>query len=97
MQDHDLTQKLLKILSSEYEPILALGDSILVQPEIEGQAVENGISIPGYDWNQVDNGLRLLCHEGYITTGGPSCDNASIGVYFGRITPKGRALLTGKL
>lgn len=95
MQNHDLAQKLLKILSSEYEPRLTPGDSILVQPEIEGQAVENGISIPGYDWDQVDNGLKLLCREAFITTGGPSCDAAAIGVYFGRITQKGRAILTG--
>jgi hypothetical protein len=93
MNNEDLAKKLLKILYSAYEPRLGPGDSILVQPEIEGQTVENKISISGYNYDQIDNGLRLLCREGFITTGGPSIDAAAIGVYFGGITHKGKVLI----
>jgi len=92
-----MNQQLIRPLLAELvrrEAALQEGDSVLVQPFIEGMKVDNPISIPGFDHDQIDASLRWLARRGYIGTGGVPIDEANIGIYFSGITPAGRRMMT---
>ena len=91
-QDNRLIRELLIILSNR-EASLQPGDSVLVQPEIEGERVENAISVPGYNWSQIDSQLRSMCQHGLISSGGARYDAPGIGVFFSCLTASGRRVL----
>jgi hypothetical protein len=91
-----MNQKLIQPLLAELakkEAYLQGGDSILVQPAIDGMHVENPVAIPGFDHDQINDELRSLARGGYIGTGGYPIDSALIGVFFSGITPAGRRLM----
>ena len=89
---------LLALLSqlAKRERVLASGASVLVQPQIEGLYIENPLSVPGYDGEQIDFHLRLLCRLRLVDTGGPLPDVAAIGIYFSRITESGRSFMSSE-
>jgi hypothetical protein len=95
-RDDELLLALLSKLAGR-ERALASGASVLVQPQIEGLYVENPLSVPGYDHEQIDFHLRLLCQLRLIDTGGPAADVAAIGIYFSRITESGRSFMSAEL
>jgi hypothetical protein len=82
----------LLVKLAEKQATLQEGGSVLVQPRIEGMHVEHPLDIPGYDHDQIDFHLRLLCQLGLVGTGGVG-DEALIGIYFSRVTPAGQAWL----
>lgn len=90
--ENDLCLKLLERLYS-LESTLNPGDSVLVQPHIDGQETVNSVSIPGYDWNQIDSTLRKMCRDGLLSSGSAHYDAAAIGIFFSALTPRGRTLL----
>ncbi|BAJ83291.1 hypothetical protein ACMV_P7_00040 (plasmid) [Acidiphilium multivorum AIU301] len=85
----------LKILEKLYsiESTLNPGDSVLVQPYIDGQETTNPLKIHGYDWNQIDSTLREMCRTGLLSSGSVQYDAPAIGIYFSALTPRGRTLL----
>jgi hypothetical protein len=92
-----MNQKLIQPLLAELakrEAYLTGGDSVLVQPAIDGMHVEDPVTIPGFDHDQIDAALRWLAREGYIATGGYPIDSALIGIFFSGITPAGRRLMS---
>lgn len=89
--ENDLCLKLLERLYS-IESTLSPGDSVLVQPHIDGHETTNTINILGYDWNQIDFTLREMCRTGLLSSGSVRYDAAAIGIYFSALTPRGRAL-----
>ena len=91
-QTNKLTQILLEKLF-EIEPLIEAGGSVLVQPHIDGQQTTNSISVTGYDWNQIDTQLRLMCQRGLVSSGTARYDGAAIGIFFSNLTPAGRHLL----
>jgi hypothetical protein len=91
-QDNRLIRELLIILSN-IEASLQPGDSVLVQPEIEGERVENAISVPGYNWSQIDSQLRSMCQRGLISSGSAQYDAPGIGIFFSCLTASGRRVL----
>ena len=62
-----------------------------IQPRIEGMHVDYPLDVPGYDHEQIDFHLRLLCELGFVDTGG--VEALLIGIHFSRVTPAGRAWL----
>jgi hypothetical protein len=92
--DSKLVGLLLDILL-EREGGLVEGDSVLVQPDIEGQHVPNGVAIKGYDHEQIDRHLRLLNTLGFVTSK-VRYDSPGIGIYFSRLTPRGRELIRAR-
>ena len=91
MQLDDKLTRALLVKLAEIETTLQDGDRVLIQPRIDadgGMHVANPISILGYDHEQIDAHLRSLISRGLIET------NVSrmpmIGIFFSRITPKGR-------
>ena len=74
---------------AEKQATLQEGDSVLIQPRIEGMHVEYPLDVPGYDHDQIDFHLRLLCQLGFVDTGG--VEPPLIGIYFSRVTPAGQA------
>lgn len=91
-QENRLIQELLIILSYR-EASLQPGDSVLVQPAIEGEHVENAISVPGYNWSQIDSQLRSMCQRGLISSGNTRYDAPGIGIFFSCLTASGRRVL----
>jgi hypothetical protein len=91
-RDDNLLLALLSKLA-ERERTLESGASVLVQPQVEGLYIENPLSVPGYDHEQLDFHLRLLCQLRLVDTGGPAPDAAAIGIYFSRITESGRSFM----
>jgi hypothetical protein len=91
-QSNTLTKALLERLF-EIEPAVEAGGSILIQPYIDGQQTTNSITVPGYDWNQIDSQLRAMCQRGLISSGTVRYDSAAIGIFFCSLTPAGRRLL----
>jgi hypothetical protein len=92
-----MNQKLIQPLLAELakrEAHLTGGDSVLVQPAIDGMHVENPLTIPGFDHDQINDELRSLASGGYIGTGGYPIDSALIGIFFSGITPAGRRLMS---
>ena len=89
-KDNNLMAGLLLILMKR-ELSLTEGDIILVQPHIEGMAVENPVVVPGYDHEQIDYSLRRLCQVGFVDNGGVA--HPLIGIYFSHITPAGHLWL----
>jgi ribosomal protein S7 len=58
-----MNQKLIQPLLTELmkrATYLTGGDSVLVQPAIDGMHVENPVTIPGFDHDQIDAALRWL-------------------------------------
>ena len=90
-RDENLMRKLLVKLA-EIQTTLQQGDSVLIQPHIEGMHVENAIAVPGYDHEQIDFHLRLLCREGLVDTGGVR-NGPAIGIFFSGVTRAGQAWL----
>lgn len=90
-QDNTLLRQLLVKLA-EIQVTLQEGDSVLIQPRIEGMPVEYPLDVPGYDHEQVDFHLRLLCQLGLVDTG-PVRDGPLIGIFFSHVTPAGQAWL----
>jgi hypothetical protein len=91
-QSNTLTKALLGRLF-EIEPTIEAGGSILVQPHIDGKQTTNSITVPGYDWSQIDSQLRTMCQRGLVSSGTVQYDSAAIGIYFSCLTPAGRKLL----
>jgi len=90
-QDEYLTYSLLVELSKR-ETELQEGDSIVVQPFVDGLRVENPVVIRGFGHDQVDARLRLLLREGLIENGGVGGE-LCIGIFFSRLTMAGRIWL----
>lgn len=90
-RDNTLMRKLLVKLT-EKQATLQEGDSVLIQPRIEGMHAEYPLDVPGYDHEQVDFHLRLLCQLGLVDTGGVR-DGPLIGIFFSQVTPAGQAWL----
>ncbi len=90
-EDRLLRELLMRLynLESSLQP----GDSVLVQPHIDGQRTTNPISVPRYDWNQIESQLRAMCRGGLISSGTVPYDAAAIGIYFANLTPAGRKIL----
>jgi hypothetical protein len=80
----------------ERREALFLGASTAAQPYIEGMRVEHAIVVPGYDWVQIEDCLKFLASHNYVHTGGVM-DELSIGIWFGGITSKGRAVISSQL
>ena len=91
---NDLRLHLLKILHSLGQN-LKPGESVLVQPQIDGTPTTNPISVSGYDWQQIDSMLREMCETGLISSGSATYDAPAIGIFFSSLTPRGRELLGG--
>jgi hypothetical protein len=91
-QEDSLIRELLVILNN-IEPSLQAGDSVLIQPYIEETSTTNSITVPGYEWTQIDSQLRAMCRDGLINSGTVPYDGAGIGIYFANLTPAGRKLL----
>jgi hypothetical protein len=79
-RDNTLMRKLLVKLG-EKQTTLQEGDSVLIQPHIEGMHVEYPLDVPGYDHDQIDFHLRLLCQLGLVDTGGVR-DGPLIDIFF---------------
>ena len=90
-RDNALMRKLLVKLV-EKQATLQEGDRVLIQPRIEGMHVEYPLDVPGYDHDQIDFHLRLLCQLGLVDTGGVR-DGLLIGIFFSHVTPAGQAWL----
>ena len=90
-QENLLTRELLEILYKIESPLQA-GDCVLVQPYIEGMSTTNPISVPGYNWEQINSTLRVLCQRELISTGSVT-NGALIGIYFSHLTPAGRRII----
>ena len=90
-RDNNLMRKLLARLA-EKQAALQQGDSVLVQPHIEGQHVPDPLVVPGYDYEQIDYHLRLLCQLGLVDAGSVRGEPL-IGIFFSRVTPAGQAWL----
>jgi hypothetical protein len=91
-QEDSLIRELLVRLKN-IESSLQAGDSVLIQPYIEGTRTTNAITVPGYDWSQIDSQLRAMCRGGLISSGTVPYDGAAIGIFFANLTPAGRKLL----
>ncbi len=91
-RDENLMRKLLVKLA-ERQTTLQQGDSVLIQPHIEGMHVEYPLDVSGYDYEQIDYHLRLLCQLGLVDTGGVK-NGPAIGIFFSHVTPAGQAWLT---
>jgi hypothetical protein len=89
--DHVLMRKLLVKLT-EKQATLQEGDRVLVQPRVEGMHVEYPLDVPGYDHDQIDFHLRLLCQLGLVDSGGVR-GGPLIGIFFSRVTPAGQEWL----
>jgi hypothetical protein len=76
------------------EADLQEGDSVLVQPSIDGMHVENPITSPGFDHDQIDAALRWLARQGYIDTGSLPIDAVLIGIFFSGISSAGRRMMS---
>jgi hypothetical protein len=87
-----LTRQLLVKLSN-VEALLPVGDVVLVQPHIDEMRTTTAISVPGYDWQQINLHLRWMCQCGLISSGTSSHDAPEIGIHFSHLTPTGRRAL----
>lgn len=90
--ENDLRLKILDILF-HLEPSIEVGGSILVQPNIGEKETTNTITIPGYNWEQIDSQLRIMCQNGIISSGSAQYDAPAIGIYFNSLTPLGHKIL----
>ena len=91
-QENSLIRELLVRLNN-IETSLQAGDSVLIQPYIEGMPTTNSITVPGYEWSQIDSQLRAMCRGGLISSGTVPYDGAAMGIFFANLTTAGRRLL----
>lgn len=93
MQTDDKLLKALLIKLAERAALLGEDCSCAVQPGIEGQRVDNPIDVPGYDWEQIEQHMKLLRSRGLITSGG--VPDPLVGIWFSGLTDKGRQVVQG--
>jgi hypothetical protein len=93
-QDEKFSIAILSLLDERQRLFLQEGGSVLVQPAVAGMHVENPITVPGYNHDQIHDRLQWLARRGFFVTGGPAIDAVLLGCYFGGLTPAGRRMLS---
>lgn len=93
MQPDDKLLKALLAKLAERATPLDEGAVCIVQPRIEGQQVEHPIDVPGYQWEQIEEHMKLLRSRGLISSGGVA--DPLIGISFAGLTDRGRQVLRG--
>ncbi|MEA3133087.1 MAG: hypothetical protein QOG17_933 [Gammaproteobacteria bacterium] len=88
-----LTQLLLAELA-KIEAALVGEGSTHVLPAVDGMNVENGIRIPGFDHDQINDRLRQFVRRGIVDTGGFTAEDLLLGIMFRQITSAGRQMMS---
>jgi hypothetical protein len=76
----------------EQEARVTKGNSVLVQPQFDGQQAENTISFLSYAREEIDCHLQLLNTLRFVTSD-VRHDQPPNGIFFSRLTSHGRKLI----